>query len=92
MAIQHWIMLAMVVWGCVFGGFGAYIASQKGRAEGEGMAFGFFLGPIGLLIIAILPDVAKSGETPEKPAEAVYQFRPRKMLGEIREDRSIRQQ
>lgn len=90
MAIQHWIMLAMVGWGCVFGGFGAYIASQKGRSEGEGMAFGFCLGPIGLLIVSILPNVEKSAETPEKPAE-VYEFRPRKMLGEVEEARTLKQ-
>lgn len=45
MELQHWILLGLLAYGCVFGGLGAYVAAQKGRGEGEGMAFGMLLGP-----------------------------------------------
>lgn len=46
------ILLAV---GVIFGGLGAYIAGQKGRAPAEGAVLGFLFGPLGALIEAILP-------------------------------------
>ena len=42
--------------------FGAYIAATKGRSWLEGLLFGLFLGPLGLLLAVLLPDRL---ETPE---------------------------
>jgi hypothetical protein len=39
----------------IFGAIGRYISVQKKRSLLEGYLFGFFLGPIGLIIIALLP-------------------------------------
>jgi hypothetical protein len=33
------------------------VAGEKGRSELEGYVFGFVLGPIGILIVALLPTV-----------------------------------
>jgi hypothetical protein len=48
------ILLILLIWiaiGCV----GAWIATQRRRHPAMGFAFGFFFGPIGLLIVALLP-------------------------------------
>ena len=47
--------LAVAFWACAFGGGGAYIASVRRRPIAGGVAFGLVLGPIGLLIEALLP-------------------------------------
>lgn len=49
-----WVVAAAVV-GTAFGVFGGWVASQKGRDVGEGVALGFVLGPFGVLIEALLP-------------------------------------
>lgn len=73
----HWLLLICLGWILIWGGFGAYVAVQKGRSETEGMVFGAILGPIGLLIIAMLP--------PHRPKVVIpptvpYVHRPRKLL------------
>ena len=83
----HVLLLLGIASMTVFGGFGAYIAGQKGRDEGEGMIFGALLGPIGLIVVAILPNVDKTKEAASPP---VYQFKPRKMLGVVEESRGLR--
>jgi hypothetical protein len=52
--------LAMVLFilfmvGIVFGFFGAWISGEKGRDRNQGMAIGFLFGPLGCLILALLP-------------------------------------
>lgn len=44
---------------------GSYVAKQKGRSESEGILFGVFLGLIGVLIVALLPNKNKES-VPEK--------------------------
>ncbi|AGA28609.1 hypothetical protein [Singulisphaera acidiphila] len=39
----------------LFGGFGSWVASQKGRQPVEGMMLGAVFGPLGVLIEALLP-------------------------------------
>lgn len=48
------IFFLIGVW-CVLGAVGAWLAEQRRRPRGVGFAFGFFLGPIGLVIVALLP-------------------------------------
>jgi hypothetical protein len=55
---QIWI-LAVVIWTLLFGFIGAAIGTGKGR-YGQGFALGFFLGFIGVIIIAVMePTEAK---------------------------------
>ena len=54
------ILFGISAWVIVWGGFGVYVATQKGRSAGEGIVFGIVLGPIGLLIVACLPVQDKS--------------------------------
>jgi len=50
-------VLVAVVLALLCAGIGSYISYQKGRSEAEGALFGFFLGPLGLLIAAMLPTI-----------------------------------
>ncbi len=54
------IVLGIFAWVIVWSGFGVYVATQKGRSAGEGIVFGIVLGPIGLLIVACLPEGPRS--------------------------------
>ena len=81
MELQHWLLLGGLFWGIVWGGVGTYVGVQKKRSENEGMWFGFLLGPIGVLIVAMLPFLEPKIEKPRE----VYRFKPRKMLGEVRD-------
>jgi len=56
------ILILLLVVAAVFGGLGVYIANEKHRDGGEGFALGFFFGPLGCLIEAILP--SQSGPAP----------------------------
>lgn len=53
------IIIALTVVLAMFAGaglLGAYVAAQKGREPAEGAVFGALLGPVGLLIVALLPN------------------------------------
>lgn len=52
-------LMILLMAGLVFGMMGSYVADTKGRPSGEGFIFGFMLGPIGILIVVLLPSVAK---------------------------------
>jgi hypothetical protein len=43
----------------VCGGFGAYVAVEKGRSGLEGFLFGLILGPIGVVAVGTLPTVER---------------------------------
>jgi hypothetical protein len=78
------VMFGLVV---VCGLAGAYVADQKGRPRGEGLVLGALLGPLGVVVAALMP-----GPQPktEAPSPVAYQFKPRRMLGEIDESRGLR--
>ena len=46
----YWLVMGII---CAF--IGGNISTSKGRTYGEGFAFGFFLGIIGLITVAVLP-------------------------------------
>ena len=51
-------MEIIIVWcvvGFLFGLLGSYVSTEKGRSAGVGMTIGFFFGPLGCLILALLP-------------------------------------
>ncbi len=39
---------------------GAYVASEAGRPTAEGVIFGLLFGPLGLIVVALLPPVENS--------------------------------
>jgi hypothetical protein len=49
-----WVMSA-AVWIVYAGGIGWYVASAKGRAGLEGIILGILAGPVGWLVVALLP-------------------------------------
>lgn len=49
------IVWTVILWLAVFGGLGHYVAVQKGRESSEGIAFGAIGGPIGVMLLALLP-------------------------------------
>jgi hypothetical protein len=48
------LIILLMVW-AAFGGLGYYVAAQKGRPEAEGLLLGFLFGPLGVLLVALLP-------------------------------------
>lgn len=88
MDAQSLVTLLLLGWGAVWGGFGIWVANQKGYGDGIGFTLGALFGPIGVIVLAILPP-----PLPEQKVQtpAAYQFKPRRMLGEVHEDsRSLR--
>jgi hypothetical protein len=74
----------VLVLAVAFGGLGAWIASQKGRAGGEGLALGLLFGPLGVLVEALLPTVAAgTGRTALTATRgpAPGPVRPRRSIG-----------
>ena len=53
-----------------FGLVGRYVAASKGRSEGEGFFFGFFLSVVGIIIVALLPNKEKKPEVKLSKEEA----------------------
>ena len=53
------LIILLIVW-AAFGALGYYIATQKGRPQAEGLLLGFLFGPLGVLLVALLP--SKSAE------------------------------
>jgi hypothetical protein len=51
----RWTLIGGGIYFLICGGFGAYVASQKGRGGLEGLLFGFFLGPIGIAWEYLMP-------------------------------------
>ncbi len=66
---MEWLMTLAVFW-LICGAFGGYIAGAKRRPAAEGFAFGVLLGPVGLLLLALLPtgDVRPKVARPELAA------------------------
>lgn len=54
LGVAPMFFIVLIVAG-IFATMGAYVASQKRRASMEGAIFGGLLGPIGILIVALLP-------------------------------------
>jgi hypothetical protein len=55
------LILGLVVASAVvFGSLGIYVAAQKGRSPGEGFVLGAIFGPLGCLIVALLPASARA--------------------------------
>lgn len=55
------LFIALMV-ALAFGFFGAWICGEKGRDRNPGMVIGFLFGPLGCLILALLP-----AKPPEQP-------------------------
>jgi hypothetical protein len=50
-------LLAVIFGSTILGAFGIWLADYKLRSPLEGFVLGFFLGPLGILIEAALPDL-----------------------------------
>jgi hypothetical protein len=48
------VILVLLISAAICGAFGEFIAVQRKLNAGTGFIFGFFLGPIGLIIVALL--------------------------------------
>lgn len=51
----------------ISGVIGSWIARQRGRKPGEGFCLGFFLGPIGLIVEGLLPQIGKLMPGDDRP-------------------------
>src|SRR4051812_44233882 len=80
------VLIVVLVLAIIFGGLGAWIAGQKGRAGGEGFALGLIFGPLGVLITALLPTVAPGARRQPPPGQrgpAPGPVRPRRSLSPV---------
>jgi hypothetical protein len=59
------LTLGVLAWIFVFGGLGAWVAAQKHRSVNEGFALGALFGVFGVLIEALLPNLAPPQFAPE---------------------------
>ena len=63
-------MLSIVVaYLLVCGGFGTYVAHQKGRSGLEGFLFGLILGPIGVAAVGTMPTLERTAPAAEEGEE-----------------------
>jgi hypothetical protein len=60
----QFVLLAGVATAAVCAGLGYYVAGVKGRGRAEGVLFGALLGPLGILVVALLPE--GPGDAPPK--------------------------
>lgn len=49
-----WLVVVTAM-ACAFGGFGAWVAGEKRRSPVEGFVISFLFGPLGVLVVALLP-------------------------------------
>lgn len=56
------VVFGLIGFGLAMAGFGSYVATAKGRSFYEGAAFGLVLGPLGILIVALLPTIVDDEE------------------------------
>ncbi len=52
---MEWFIVCLLAWGVSIVA-GDYVARQKGRTGTEGAVFGLIFGPLGVLIVACLPE------------------------------------
>ncbi len=52
-------LIVAIVVAVIFGLIGRYVAKEKNRSDAEGFIGGFFLGPIGIIIVALMPTLEK---------------------------------
>jgi len=59
-----WVLwsIGIGIYLAIVGEVGSYIAEQKGRSVGGGFLFGFFFGPLGLVIEACVPTLGAQGK------------------------------
>jgi hypothetical protein len=58
-----WIIGVVAAW-IAAGLLGGWVATQKGRRAAEGLALGVLFGPFGVIVEALLPNVAPEPEPP----------------------------
>ena len=64
-----WIFLAACLCLAICGFAGGYVATQKRREVIEGILFGLFLGPFGVIAAACLPDSPESTAPQQEPGD-----------------------
>lgn len=73
-------VVGFLVGGLLFGWIGTLIARNQGVSPSAGFLWGFFLGPLGLIIVALLrPEIAESAVSlahAQSPAEAGFRGDP----------------
>jgi hypothetical protein len=84
------IVIGVFIAWLVFAALGAWIASQKGRSEGEGLLLGVLFGPLGAIIEALLPSISLEEQARLREAEKQGWQEVRRKEEELYRQRMIR--
>lgn len=76
---QHALMaiIGIGAYFVVMGFFGVYVADKKGRGATEGFLFSVLLGPLGLIILGLLPNIQKPVESQADISPKIEHFSKR---------------
>jgi hypothetical protein len=98
--IMGFLLFGFLIWYATVVWLGLYVAGEKGRSGWEGVGLALVFGPLGVLVVALLPTLgpppAPRPPTPQgrdrparqpvaRPAPAPKPSGPRPLLGELDE-------
>jgi hypothetical protein len=69
--------IGILILGAMFAGLGYWVADQKGRSTTEGAVLGFLFGPLGVLIVALLPAQLPPPRRAARPVTSSSSSRPK---------------
>jgi hypothetical protein len=67
-------LLCFLLWAAMFGALGWYVAIQCGRSEIEGLVLGVLFGPLGALVVGLLPKGQRTQQQQRKPDTPVHDY------------------
>lgn len=82
-----YLIIGMTLHLAIDGGLGIHVAHEKGRPATEGFMFGVLLGPLGVIVVALLPTLSM----PEPPLPPLPRLRQR-LVGDNLDDDAVRQE
>jgi len=80
------ILFVALMVACAFGFLGGWVAGEKGRSRNEGALIGFLFGPLGVLILVLLPSKEARPSPPARRGRSGASRKSRLTAWEIPDD------